>query len=100
MNSFSIGNSIEFPFQYLYTEEVKVRVQDAMAVIYLAQKYDVPKLAEKCVGVLKTKLNTSNAVSIFQKAQFIQEETLVELAKEFICRSVFCMTNEHISCHG
>ena len=89
LKKISINRNLTFIFsqsQYLYTDEVKVRVQDAMAVIYIAQKYDVPKLIEKCVSLLKTKLNTSNAITIFQKAKFFHELTLVDLAKDFICR--------------
>jgi len=82
------GDSIELPdceydsllelFRYMYSDEVILSGNNVMAVLYLAKKYIVPSLAEKCTQYLKDSLDPSNVFSILPSAQKYEEKTLVD----------------------
>ena len=42
-------------FRYLYSDEVNLSGSNVMGVLYLAKKYIVPSLTDKCVEYLKGK---------------------------------------------
>ena len=49
-----------------------------MAVLYLAKKYMVPSLAEKCMEYLHSSLDPSNIFSILPSAETYEEKNLVD----------------------
>ena len=49
-----------------------------MRVLYLAKKYMVPLLADKCVKYLQDNLDASNVFSILPQVQKYEEKTLQE----------------------
>ena len=51
---------------------------NAMGVLYLAKKYMVPSLAEKCTEYLQKNLDPSNVFSILPSAQKYEEKDLVD----------------------
>ena len=51
-------------FRYMYSDEVNLNGSNVMGVLYLAKKYMVPSLADKCVEYLQKKLDLSNVLSI------------------------------------
>ena len=55
-----------------------------MVVLYLAKKYIVPSLAEKCSEFLQMNLNGENVFSVLPEAMKLGEETLVERCWETI----------------
>ncbi|XP_022793451.1 BTB/POZ domain-containing protein 6-B-like [Stylophora pistillata] len=72
-------NSIELPdceyesllelFRYMYRDEVVLSGSSVMGVLYLAKKYMVPSLADKCTEYLQENLDLSNVLSIMPFAQ-------------------------------
>ena len=78
------ANSIELPdceyesllelFRYLYSDEVKLSGSNVMQVLYLANKYMVPFLAEKCNTFLQQNLKASNVFSILPHAQKFEDK--------------------------
>ncbi|KAL9979932.1 hypothetical protein ACROYT_G008453 [Oculina patagonica] len=88
------GDSIELPdgeyesllelFRYMYSNEVSLSGCNVMGVLYLAKKYMVPSLADKCTEYLKDNLNPSNVFSILPSAQKYEEKTLVDRCWEVI----------------
>ena len=50
---------------------------NVMGVLYLAKKYMVPSLADKCTNYLQDKLDVSNVFCILPNAEKFQEEKLV-----------------------
>ncbi|XP_078361461.1 BTB/POZ domain-containing protein 6-B-like [Oculina patagonica] len=80
------GDSIELPdcdyesllelFRYIYSDEAILSGSNVMGVLYLAKKYMVPSLAEKCTEYLQTKLDPSNVFSILPHVLKFEEEEL------------------------
>ena len=79
-------NSIELPdceyesllelFRYLYTDEVNLTGSIVMHVLYLAKKYMLPSLAEKCSVYLLENLEASNVFSILPHAKKFDNQDL------------------------
>ena len=65
-------------FRYMYSDEVILSGSNVMGVLYLAKKYMVPSLADKCVEYLQDNLDPSNAFSILPSAQKFEEKHLVD----------------------
>jgi len=65
-------------FRYLYSDEVNLSGGNVMGVLYLAKKYMVPSLAEKCTEYLQNNLDPSNVLSILPSAEKYEEKNLVD----------------------
>jgi len=82
------GDSIELPdceydsllelFRYMYSDEVILSGSNVMGVMYLAKKYMVPSLADKCTEYLQDNLDSSNVFGILPSAQKYEEKNLVD----------------------
>ena len=80
------ANSVELPdceydsllefFRYMYSDVVKLNERNVMGMLYLAKKYIVPSLADKCIKYLQTKLDSSTVFSILPQAQKFEEKNL------------------------
>ena len=71
-------------FRYMYSDEVNLSGSNVFGVLYLAKKYMVPSLADKCTKYLQNNLDPSNVFSILPSAQKFEEENLVERCWELI----------------
>ena len=65
-------------FRFLYSDEVTLSGGNVMQVIYLANKYMVPLLVEKCTEYLRDNLTAANVFSILPYAQKFQDKNLEE----------------------
>jgi len=65
-------------FRYMYSDEVILSGSNVMAVLYLAKKYMVPSLADKCTKYLLDNLDPSNVFSILPSAQKYEEKSVVD----------------------
>ena len=65
-------------FRYMYSDEVNLSGSNVMGVLYLAKKYMVPSLADKCAEYLEDNLDPSNVFSILPSAQKYEEKNLVD----------------------
>ena len=65
-------------FRYMYSDEVNLSGSNVMRVLYLAKKYMVPSLTDKCMEYLKEKLDPSNVFTILPFAQKYEDKTLVD----------------------
>ena len=71
-------------FRYMYSDEVILSGSNVMGVLYLAKKYMVPSLADKCTEYLQERLHPSNVFSILPSAQKYEEKCLVDRCWELI----------------
>jgi len=65
-------------FRYIYSDEVIFSGSNVMGLLYLAKKYMVPSLADKCTEYLQHNLDSSNVFSILPSAQKYEEKNLVD----------------------
>ena len=65
-------------FRYMYSDEVILSGSNVMGVLYLAKKYMVPSLADKCVEYLRNNLDPFNVFSILPSAQKYEERNLMD----------------------
>ena len=63
-------------FRYLYSDEVNLSGSNVMGVLYLAKKYIVPSLTDKCVEYLKGKVDPSNVFSVLPSSLKYEEKAL------------------------
>ena len=71
-------------FRFLYSDEVNLSGSNVMQVLYLAKKYLVPSLAEKCTEYLREHLGASNVFSVLPQAQTFEDKDLEEWCWEVI----------------
>ena len=74
---------LEF-LRYLYSDEANLTGSNVMHVLYLANKYMVPSLAEKCSEYLRENLSTANVFSIIPHARKFEDKDLEGLCWEVI----------------
>ena len=71
-------------FRYMYSDEVNLSGSNVMAVLYLAKKYMVPSLADKCTEYLQKELDPSNVFNILPTAEKYEEKELVDRCWEVV----------------
>ena len=69
-------DSLEEFLRFLYTDECNLTADNVVFVLYLAKKYIVPSLAEKCVEFLETNLAAENVFVVLEQALQFDEEKL------------------------
>ncbi len=62
--------------RFLYMDECNLSTDNAVFVLYLAKKYIVPSLAQKCIEFLEANLRVENAVTVVQQAIQFDEKKL------------------------
>jgi len=73
-------------FRFMYTDEANLSGSNVMQVLYLANKYMVPSLAEKCNEYLRDNLEASNVFCILPHAQKFEDKDLEDRCWEVIER--------------
>ena len=71
-------------FRFMYTDEANLSGSNVMQVLYLAKKYMVPSLAEKCTEYLRENLEASNVFCILPHAQKCEDKNLEDRCWEVI----------------
>ncbi|XP_068754673.1 BTB/POZ domain-containing protein 6-like [Montipora capricornis] len=82
------SHSIELPdceydslfelFRFMYSDEVNLSESNVMEVFYLAKKYMVPSLVDKCSEYVQNNLQPSNVLSILPLAENYDDKALVD----------------------
>ena len=68
-------------FRFMYTDEANLSGSNVKQVLYLANKYMVPSLAEKCTEYLRENLEASNVFCILPHAQKCEDKNLEDAGK-------------------
>ena len=71
-------------FRFLYSDVVNLSGSNVMQVLYLAKKYLIPSLAEKCTEYLQEHLAASNVFAVLPQAQKFEDKDLEERCWEVI----------------
>ena len=72
--------------RYMYSGEAKLNESNVMQVLYVAKKYIVKSLADKCIQFLQSELDPGNVFCVLQHAQQYDEKILVDQCWEVIDR--------------
>ena len=86
------GSLLEL-FRYMYSDEVNLSGSNVMGVLYLAKKYMVSALVDKCSKYLQLNLDPSNVFSILPTAQRYEEKELIDRCWEVIDSGAECAVN-------
>ena len=62
--------------RYIYTDEVCLNGNNVMQVLYLAEKYMIPRLADECAKHLRQNLDSSIVLGVLKFAQQYENEDL------------------------
>ena len=90
--------SFEEFLRFLYTDACKITAENVIGVMYLAKKYLVSSLAEKCCEILEASIKPDNAFAVLEQAvQFDEKELeakcwniVSEKTRECINSEAFC----------
>ena len=74
---------LEF-FRFIYSDKVSLNPDNVMQVLYLAKKYMLPSLADKCTEYLGKNLDASNVFHVLPDAQKYEEKDLLDRCWEVI----------------
>ena len=64
--------------RFIYSDEVNINSCNVMEVLYLAKKYMLPTLAEKCSVYLQGNIDASSVFHVLPQAQKYEEEDLLD----------------------
>ena len=65
-------------FRFIYSDEANLTPDNVMQLMYLAKKYMLPSLADKCSAYLKENLSASNVFTVLPDAQKYEEKDLLD----------------------
>jgi hypothetical protein len=88
--------SLEEFLRFLYTDECNLTTDNAVFVLYLAKKYIVPSLAQKCFEYFDANFTAENVFILLQQAIQFDENKLEEKCWDFIDLK----TNEAVASDG
>ncbi len=67
--------SLEEFLRFLYTDDCKITTENAIGIMYLAKKYLISSLAEKCCEFLEASIEPDNVFAVLEQAvQFGEKE--------------------------
>ena len=81
--------------RFLYTDDCKITAENAIGVMYLAKKYLISPLAEKCREILEASLTPDNVFAVLEQAVLFDEKRLEAKCWEVVSqKSLECMNSE------
>ena len=64
--------------RFIYSDEANLTPDNVMQLMYLAKKYMLPSLADKCAAYVKENLGASNVFTVLPDAQKYEEKDLLD----------------------
>ena len=65
-------------FRFIYSDEANLTPDNVMQLMYLAKKYMLPSLADKCSAYLQENLDASNVFTVLPEVQKYEEKDLLD----------------------
>ena len=62
--------------RFLYTDDCKISAENAIGIMYLAKKYLISSLTEKCCSVLEASIKPGNVFTVLEQAMQFDEKKL------------------------
>ena len=73
-------------FRFIYSDKATLTADNVMELLYLAKKYMLPSLADKCSVYLKDNVHASNVFHVLPVAQKYEEKELIDYCWKVIER--------------
>ena len=81
--------------RFLYTDDCKISAENAIGVMYLAKKYLVSSLTEKCCSVLEASIKPGNVFTVLEQAMQFDEKKLEEKCWNIVSKETQeCLNSE------
>ena len=64
--------------RFIYTDETILTLDNVLGTLYLAKKYILPVLAERCVEFIDKSVNPENVLTVLSHSRYLGEEELEE----------------------
>ena len=81
--------------RFLYTDDCKVKAESAIGVLYLAKKYLISSLAEKCCEILEASIKPENVFAVLEQAVHFDEKELEEKSWNIVSKKTQeCLNSE------
>jgi hypothetical protein len=90
--------SFEEFLRFLYTDACKITAENAIVVMYLAKKYLVSSLAEKCCEILEASIKPDNAFAVLEQAVQFDEKELEEKCWNIVSKKTQECINSEAFC--
>ena len=81
--------------RFLYTDDCKITAENAIGVLYLAKKYLISSLAEKCCEILEASIKPGNVFAVLEQAIKFDEKELEEKSWDIVSKKTQeCLNSE------
>ena len=81
--------------RFLYTDDCKITAENAIGVLYLARKYLISSLAEKCCEILEASIKSENVFVVLEQAMQFDEKELEDMSWAIVStKTQECLNSE------
>ena len=81
--------------RFLYTDDCKITAKNAIGVLYLAKKYRIPCLPEKCRQILEASIKPGNVFAVLEQAIQFDEKELEKKSWDIVSKKTQeCLNSE------
>ena len=84
--------------RFLYTDDCKITAENAIGVLYLAKKYLISSLAEKCSEILEASIKPENVFVVLEQAIQFDEKDLEEKSWDIVSKKTRECVNSEAFC--
>ena len=84
---------------FLYTDDCKITAENAIGIMYLAKKYLISCLAEKCSKVLETGITSDNVFAVLEQAIQFDENDLQDRCWKIVSMNTLECINSKAFCY-
>ena len=85
--------------RFLYTDDCKITAENAIRVLYLAKKYLISSLAEKCCEILEASIKPENVFAVVEQAIQFDEKELEEKSWAIVSKKTRECLNSEAFCN-
>ena len=85
--------------RFLYTDECKITAENAAEIMYLAKKYFISSLADKCCKVLEASITHNNVFVVLEQAIQFDEKDLETKCWDIVSKETLECTNSEAFCN-
>ena len=72
--------------QFIYADEFVTSVSEALKLLYVANKYEVELLVQKCESLLESEVKLEDSVAVFQAARTYERPELMKKAGDIMAK--------------